>query len=168
MIRALPARGRPLFTPSPVHIPRQLVVFRVGATDYGLDIDAVEEILPLLDITSLAGAPGGVLGIADVRKRVVPIFDLHWKFGMPKPAFDPNTRLILVEVGEGPVGLLVDEVAEVLSVNRESFQSVATPGDNSGLGYLNGVFREASGLVLWVDHLRLVPNGVARTALVAA
>lgn len=154
--------------PNPLHAPRQLVVFRVGETDYGLDIDAVEEILPLLDITPLAGAPGGVLGIADVRKRVVPIFDLHWKFGVPKPAFDTRTRLILVEVDEGPVALLVDEVAEVMSVNRENFQSVATPGDNSGLGYLNGVFREESGLVLWIDHVRLVPGGVARSALVAA
>lgn len=147
-----------------VPIPRQLVVFRVGATQYGLDIDSVDEILPLLHISALAGAPGGVLGMADVRNRVIPIFDLHWKFGIPRPAADAQTRLVLVESTEGPVGLLVDEVREVLSVNRDEFQGVSTPGDASGLGYLRGVFSEPGGLVLWVDHQRLVPAGVAARA----
>ncbi|MCZ2109884.1 MAG: chemotaxis protein CheW [Dehalococcoidia bacterium] len=150
------------------HLPRQLVVFRVGETAYGLDIDAVDEILPLLEITPIAGAPGGVVGIADVRKRVIPIFDLHWKFGIPTPTFDASTRLVLVEAGDGPVTLLVDDVAEVMSVSNENFQPVVTPGDTSGLGYLNGVFRVETGLLLWVDHNRLVPAGVAPTALMAA
>ena len=150
-----------------VQVPRQLVVFRVGETRYGLDIDSVSEILPLLSITPLAAAPGGVLGISDVRKRVVPIFDLHWKFGIPRPEADSQTRLVLVEATEGPVGLLVDAVDEVLTVSREAFQSVATPGDTSGLGYLQGVFREERGLVLWVDHLRLVPSGVTRAVRAA-
>lgn len=150
-----------------VHVPRQLVVFRVGETKYGLDIDSVAEILPLLKVTPLSGAPGGVLGISDVRKRVVPVFDLHWKFGIPRPEADSQTRLVLVEAEDGPVGLLVDAVDEVVTVNRESYQPVSTPGDTSGLGYLKGCFREERGIVLWVDHLRLVPAGVARTALAA-
>jgi purine-binding chemotaxis protein CheW len=150
-----------------VHVPRQLVVFRVGPTQYGLDIDSVDEILPLLTVTPLAGAPCGVLGIADVRNRVVPIFDLHWKFGIPRPATDSHTRLVLVEAAEGPVGLLVDAVDEVVTVGREAFQPVSTPGDSSGLGYLKGVFRENRGLVLWVDHLQLVPSGVGRVAQAA-
>jgi len=141
--------------------PRQLVLFRVGDTHYGLDIEAVDEILPLIAITPVAGAQGGVLGLADVRKRVVPVFDLHWKFGVPRPPDGRDSRLILVDAAEGPVALLVDAVEEVLTVQREDFQQVAPPGDRRGLGYLNGVVRRDNGLVVWVDPRRLVPDDVS-------
>lgn len=147
-----------------LHTPRQLVIFRVGETNYGLDIDTVSEILGLLPITAVAGAPNGILGMAEVRKRVVPVFDLHWKFGLPKPVADKETRMILVEVAEGPVALLVDGVHEVVTVPREAYQPVHTPGSTDGLGYLSGVVRLETGLVLWVDHKRLVPSGVVKRA----
>lgn len=144
--------------------PRQLVLFRVGETHYGLDIESVDEILPILPVTAAPGAPGGVLGFADVRKHVVPVFDLHWKFGVPVPESNPEARFILVESAEGPVALLVDAVEEVVTVSREDFQPVAAPGKTSELAYLNGVLRRGDRLTLWVDHKRLVP----KTGLAAA
>lgn len=148
-----------------LHTPNQLVLFRVGETRYGLDIDSVSEILALLPVTALRGAPNGVLGMVEVRKRVVPVFDLHWKFGLPKPEAGRDTRMILVEVAEGPVALLVDSVDEVVTVPRESYQPVHAPGSMDGLGYLGGVVRLEGGLVLWVDHQQLVPHGAVKKAL---
>lgn len=138
--------------------PRQLVLFRVGSTHYGLDIDAVDEILPMIAITPVAGAQDGVLGLADVRKRVVPVFDLHWKFRVSRPPDERDTRLILVDGPDGPVALLVDAVEEVLTVQPGDFQHVTPPGDRRGLGYLNGILRRDDGLVVWVDHRGLVPE----------
>jgi purine-binding chemotaxis protein CheW len=133
------------------------VVFRVGETHYGFDIEAVNEILPVLPVTSTPGRPAGVLGLADVRKRVVPVFDLHWKFGVPSPEANPDARLVLVEVDGSPVAMLVDAVEEVLTVSREDFQSFSTPGDSAGMDYLRGVVRRDRSLTLWVDHTRLAP-----------
>lgn len=148
-----------------LHTPKQLVVFRVGETRYGLDIDSVSEILAVLSITALGGAPKGVLGMAELRKRVVPVFDLHWKFGLPKPPADKQTRMILVEVDEGPVALLVDGVDEVVTPPRDAYQPVHTPGETEELGYLEGVVRLEAGFVLWVDHKQLVPSGVVKKAI---
>ena len=145
--------------------PRQLVTFRVGETTYGLDIDAISEILPLLPVTKIGGAPRGILGMVELRKRVVPVFDLHWKFGIPRPEGERGARLILVEVAEGPVGLLVDEVHEVLTIPREAYQPVHTPGDTDALAYLCGAARIETGFVLWVDHHHLVPFGVVKKAV---
>ena len=126
-----------------LHTPRQLVLFRVGDTHYGFDIAVVGEILPVLTITPTPGAPAGVLGIADVRKQVVPVFDLHWKFGVARPAANPDARLILVETESGPVAMLVDAVEEVVTVGRDDFQSVSTPGRTSILVTLAGCPNEA-------------------------
>ena len=149
------------------HVPRQLVIFRVGETHYGIDIEAVDEILPMLPITSTPGAPAGVLGLADVRKQVVPVFDLHVRFGVQRPPDSGATRLILVETEHGAVAVLVDAVEEVLSVKREDIQSVATPGSAAAIGYLNGVVRRDDRLTLWVDHNGLVPASVGEVAAAA-
>ena len=75
--------------------PHQLVMFGVGETFFGIDIALVEEILPVLPITATPSAPTGVLGIVDVRKRVVPVFDLHSRFSVAAPASNSDARLIL-------------------------------------------------------------------------
>ncbi len=137
--------------------PHQLVMFGVGNTHYGIDIALVDEILPVLPITATPGAPAGVLGLIDVRKRVVPVFDLHVRFGVPTPESNPEARLILVSVGDESVALLVDSVEEVLTVGRDEFQSLAAPGARNDLGYLRGVLRRDDRLLLWVDPNSLVP-----------
>ncbi|MGE0598725.1 MAG: chemotaxis protein CheW [Dehalococcoidia bacterium] len=137
--------------------PHQLVMFGVGQTYYGIDIALVDEILPVLPITATPGAPAGVLGIVDVRKRIVPVFDLHVRFGVPAPATNSEARLILVSVGHESVALLVDSVEEVLTVSRDEFQSISTPGGRNDIGYLRGVLRRDDLLLLWVDPESLVP-----------
>lgn len=164
MITAIPAGVVTVPDIALLKVPRQVVLFRVGETDYALDIDAVDEILPVLPITALAEAAPGVLGIVDVRNRVIPVFDLHAKLGSTRSADESKRRLVLVEGNDGPVAFLVDAVEEVLTVPREAYQHVDPPGDRRGLGYLNGVVRNGDRLVLWVDHRRLAPEGVGALA----
>jgi purine-binding chemotaxis protein CheW len=152
---------------SDVQVPRQLVLFRVGQTHYAVDIEAVDEILPVLPITPLPGAPGGVLGLADVRKHVVPVFDLHWRFGVANAERSPESRLILVETAEGSVAMLVDAVEEVLTVSPDDYQQVEAPGSRAALGYLSGVIRREARLELWIDHHRVVPSGLHCAAIAA-
>lgn len=143
--------------------PHQLVMFGVGSTYYGIDVALIEEILPVLPVTATPGAPAGILGIIDVRKRVVPVYDLHVRFGVPAPAVNPEARLILVSVGDESAALLVDSVKEVLTVSRDEFQSLAAPGANN-IGYLRGVLRRDDMLLLWVDPTALVPAQVLALA----
>lgn len=150
-----------------LHVPGQVVVFRVGPTSYGIVIDAVQEILPMLPITAAPGAPAGVLGLADVRKRVVPVFDLHVRFGVSRPADSNETRLILVNVEDTSVAMLVDGVDEVLNVTRDEVQPAATLGRAAAVDYLVGVVRSGEKLLLWVDHSRLVPRAVRAVASAA-
>lgn len=145
-----------------LHVPPQLVIFRVGATHYAFDIEAVDEILPLLPVTPAPGAPAGILGLADVRRGVVPVFDLHWKFNVPADT-GIDARLVLVGTAQGQVAMLVDAVEEVATVSRADFERVSTPG-NGDTGYLSGVVRRGETLVLWLDHEALAPKSFAIAA----
>ncbi len=147
----------------PIHVPRQLVIFRVGESLYGLDIASVGEILPYSPTLPVPGAPGGVTGALDVRGVPVPVFDLHWKFAAP--AGDPDTmRYIMVNHMEGPVALLAGGVEEVATLDRHEYQTVQAPGETSTLSYLRGCVQRPAGLVLWVDPNRLVPHGLTAAA----
>jgi chemotaxis signal transduction protein len=139
----------------------------VGATRYGISIDAVDEILPELQVTPLPRAPQGVIGIVDVRNRVVPVYDIHQRFGLVKRQSTFDSRTILVSLAEGPVALPVDGVDEVASIDPAAVQAVEVPGRSGELGYLIGVVHHRGQLVLWVDPDQLIPVAVQRTKRLA-
>jgi len=144
-----------------------LVVFRVGATRYGIGIESVDEILPELQVTPLPRAPEGVIGVVDVRSRVVPVYDVHQRFGAGRRQSTFDSRTILVSLDEGSVALPVDGVEEVASVDPAAVQAVDVPGRTGELSYLVGVVHHRGELVLWVDPDQLIPAAVQRTRRLA-
>jgi len=91
----------------------QYVLFRAGSEEFGLPISRVSSIIRFETVTPVPRAPGGVLGVIDLRGRVIPIVDLGRKlFGT---RFEPlsRSRIIVAEGTDGPVGLAVDGASEV-------------------------------------------------------
>jgi purine-binding chemotaxis protein CheW len=151
------------FSPVP-QPPDQIVVFRVGASSYGLDISIVEEILGDVDVTRVPEAPVGVLGIASVRQHTVPVFDLFWKFGVHEPQPGDDTAMVMVRGSEGTVALRVGMVEEVVTLPATAYELFRPPGDSSGLSYLRGIAHWGDELVLWIDPEHLIPAAVAGLA----
>jgi len=92
---------------------RQYVLFRAGSEEYGLPISRVSGIIRFETVTPVPRAPRAVLGVIDLRGRVIPIVDLGLRlFGKP---FEPlsRSRIIVTESQEGSVGLAVDGASEV-------------------------------------------------------
>ncbi len=144
-----------------------LVVFRVGVTCYGIAIDAVEEILPEREVARLPRAPRGMTGVVDVRSRVVPVYDLHARFGVYQRQSTPDSRMVLVKVKGDTIALPVDGVDEVASIDTTAVQTVELPGKTGELKYLVGVVQHRGQLVLWIDPERLFPQAARRTRRLA-
>jgi purine-binding chemotaxis protein CheW len=92
---------------------RQYVLFRAGNEEYGLPISRVSSIIRFETVTPVPRAPRAVLGVIDLRGRVIPVVDLGLRlFGT---AFEPlaRSRIIVTESDQGAVGLAVDEASEV-------------------------------------------------------
>ncbi|SES24813.1 purine-binding chemotaxis protein CheW [Tranquillimonas rosea] len=101
---------------------RELVTFRVGEQDYCVDIMAIREIRGWTPATVLPHSPGYVLGVINLRGSVVPIVDLAARLGLPPAVPTPRHVIVIAVVGEQMVGLLVDAVSDILSVNDASIQ----------------------------------------------
>jgi len=95
----------------------QLVIFRLRDEEFGADIASVLEISRLLDITHIPEAPGFIEGVINLRGQVIAVVDLSRQFGLKEQKELPKTaRIVIVEVGSETVGLIVDEVPEVLRI----------------------------------------------------
>ena len=94
----------------------KVACLRVGNEFYALDIMSIKEIIRLLPIVAVPQAPDYVDGVVNLRKAVIPVVDLRRRFGLPELTEDVHRRRIVICAIDGRiVGLLADEVTEVVS-----------------------------------------------------
>ncbi len=94
----------------------QLVSFKIGSEEFGVDILNVQEINRMVKITQVPNSPDYVEGIINLRGRILPVIDLRKILGLPKKEHDNETRIIVVDLDGKTVGFLVDSVNEVLRI----------------------------------------------------
>jgi purine-binding chemotaxis protein CheW len=94
----------------------ELVSFKIGNEEFGVDISNVKEIMKMLQITKVPNSPDFVEGVINLRGRVIPIIDLRCRLHIEKREQDKDTRIIVVELNNSTVGFIVDAVKEVLRI----------------------------------------------------
>ena len=94
----------------------QMLIFRLADEIYGIEASTVQEIIIVYEITRVPRAPALIEGVINLRGSIVPILDLRKRFDLPEVAFGSKTRMVIVETSAGLVGLIVDEVIEVMPI----------------------------------------------------
>ena len=102
------------------------LTFRLANEEYGLEIIKVQEIIGLMPVTHVPRVPEYVRGVINLRGRIIPTIDLRSKFNLERVPDTDKTCIIVVEVmspkgGKMSMGIIVDEVAEVLEVPVSHF-----------------------------------------------
>ena len=129
----------------------QISCFYIGDAMCGIDINLVQEINKQLDFTVVPHAPEYVMGIMNLRGKIVTIIDLSKKLGFASSTMSDQTRIIIVESKEEYIGLLVDKVTDVVLADWEKVSS--PPSNIKGLKgkYFQGVYKSKSKLVAILD-----------------
>lgn len=102
----------------------QVVAFRLNDSLFATDIMKVREIMRMTPVTKLPAAPPFMLGVINVRGKITPVIDTRIKLGVESKEASEHSRLLLVERNGHPIGLLVDEVTEVLTIDRDQLETV--------------------------------------------
>lgn len=137
----------------------QLVSFKIGEEEFGLDILKVQEINRSLDVTRVPTAPEYVDGVINLRGRVIPILDLRRRFGLERKEHDKNTRIVVVELSGTVVGFVVDAVSEVLRIPRSVTEPPPAIATGSKADYVTGVGRLDDRLLILLDPEKLLIDG---------
>ena len=134
----------------------QLVVFRIGNEEYGIDITKVREIIKLTEITRIPNSPPFIEGVINLRGNITTVMDLRKRLGA-EPENTEQTRIMIVELSDSTtVGMIVDAVTEVLRIpkeNVESSLSVASEDSN----YIVGVGKVGDRLLILINADELLP-----------
>ncbi|MFM9874027.1 MAG: chemotaxis protein CheW [Fimbriimonadaceae bacterium] len=105
---------------------QQTVVFRLADESYGIDIFRVNEIIRLREITPVPRTESHVRGLVNLRGKTIPVIDLRTRFCLPDSAETDSSRIIVVDSEAGQIGVVVDAVTEVLTLQGDQID--ATPG----------------------------------------
>lgn len=109
---------------------QQLVVFSLGSEEYALPIAAVHEIIRFTEPRSVASEVAWIRGVIGLRGKIIPIFDLAARLDLARSGSEPG-KIVIVETGTGQVGVMVDEVEEVLTTTADQLERVPTASVDS-------------------------------------
>lgn len=115
------------------------LTFALGDEMFGVDISFVTEIVGMQLITPLPEAPAYMKGIINLRGKIIPVIDVRLKFRKEPKEYDDRTCIIVIDILDVTVGLIVDNVAEVLMIDDENISP--PPDQRAGLQnrYLAGI-----------------------------
>ena len=147
--------GKPSHPAGLAGLAGKYLTFRLAQEEYRLEIMKVQEIIGMMQVTQVPRVPEYVRGIINLRGRIIPTIDLRTKFGLERIADTERTCIIVVEMmtfkGQISVGIVVDEVAEVLDVGAEEVDRPPEFGTSLNMDFILGVGIVKGGIKILLD-----------------
>lgn len=131
----------------------RFLCFRLENENYALPLADVKEVLAIPDITPIPQVPNYFLGIMNLRGQVISVIDLRLKIGL-KGAKSAETCIIIIEHGETCVGIVVDEVRSVMTLQEGDLKPAPDMGGAKRAQYITGVVNRDEELILTLDIAR--------------
>ncbi len=141
------------------------LTFGLGDEEYGVRIENVHEIMALIPVTRVPRTPDVVLGVINLRGKIVPVFDMHRKFGMPPTETTRHTCIIVVSIDKMEVGIVVDRVREVVNIKSEQVEPPPSFGADVPTDHLLGIATSSGGarLLLAIEKVLATSEVVSVT-----
>lgn len=128
----------------------RLLAFTLGRWRYALPLGSVSRVVRIVEVAELPKAPDFVLGVINVRGRIIPVLSMRRRFGMQEEDINLNDQLIIADTGRQTVALLVSSVAGIV----ERFEEEITEAKKivPGVKYVEGIAKLEDG-VLFIHNL---------------
>ena len=131
------------------------LTFQMGKEVYGIEILKVQEIIGMMPVTRVPKTPEFVRGVINLRGKVIPVIELRRKFGMETREDTDRTCIVVVQVaasaGTVTMGLLVDEVSEVLNVSQEQIEAPPSFGAQVDTDFILGMGKVGQKVLMLLD-----------------
>jgi purine-binding chemotaxis protein CheW len=129
----------------------QIVIFELGTEHFGVEIERVESIIKMQPITQLPHVPDFIEGVTNLRGKVLPVIDLRKRFGLEAREADKHSRIIVVNVDQTEVGMIVDQVSEVLTVPEAAVEPAPAITTTIDSAFITGIAKLDQRLVILLD-----------------
>ena len=131
------------------------LTFKLEREEYGIEILKVKEIIGIMTITTVPQTPDYVKGVVNLRGKIIQVVDLRMMFGMPTTDYTERTCIVVVEIHRSAeavfVGLVVDEVSEVVNLNQEDIEESPEFSGDLDTDYILGLAKTDGGVKILLD-----------------
>jgi purine-binding chemotaxis protein CheW len=131
------------------------LTFTLSREEYGIEILKVREIIGYMDITCVPRTPQYMKGVINLRGQVIPVLDLRTRFGMPEAEVTDQTCIIVAEINQQSrrfnVGLIVDQVQEVLDISSENIEDAPQFGTSVQMDFILGIGKVGHSIKILLD-----------------
>jgi purine-binding chemotaxis protein CheW len=138
---------------------REVLVFILGAEEYGVDILKVQEIRGYEKVTPIPSAPAYLKGIVNLRGVIVPLVDMRVRFGLAEPRYDSTTVVVILRVAGRIIGLVVDAVSDVVHLAPNDVKEAPALGAVVDSSFLAGLATRDDRMILLLDIEKLLSSG---------
>ena len=122
---------------------KQYIVVQIGNEKYGIDINFIDNIVRMQKITRVPKAQSYFKGVINLRGEIVPVMSIRKKMGLADDVITDKSRIIILKVEEkGSLGIVVDEVREVITLNMAEVEKQAAKDS-----FINGIGKNGNELI---------------------
>lgn len=136
----------------------KFLTFFIGEEEYGLEILSVHEIIGIMDVTAVPRTPRHILGVINLRGKIIPILELRLKFGLPSIDRTEETCIIVVQCSGVQMGIVVDKVSEVLDIPGKDIEDAPSFGDSVNTDYILGIGKSDDNVKLLLDIDKVISS----------
>ncbi len=137
--------------------------FHVDREVYALEIRYVTEIVGIQPITEVPESPDYVRGIINLRGSIIPVIDVRLKFRKPAIAYTDRTCIVVIDIAGSAVGLIVDQVAEVVDIPDENIAPPPSYRTGFSTRYISGIGKSGNDVKLLLDCQKLFSDAEMET-----
>lgn len=131
---------------------KQFIVIKLGEEQYGIDIKYIENIVRMQHITRVPKVDTYLKGVINLRGEVIPVMSLRIKMGLVPDVETKSSRIIILKLGmNGQIGVIVDEVKEVVALESDQIEKIAYDSKEEKDSFLYGVGKCEGGLISLLD-----------------
>lgn len=143
---------------TPASVANEFLTFTLGREEYGIDILRVQEIRGYDAVTTLANMPDFIKGVINLRGIIVPIIDMRIKFHLGNVEYNQFTVVIILNVAHRVIGMVVDGVSDVITLNAEQIKPSPEFGSTLDTKYVTGIGAVEDRMLILIDIEKLMTS----------
>lgn len=130
----------------------QYIVIKLGEEQYGIDIKYIDNIVRMQHITRVPKVADYLKGVINLRGEVIPVMSLRLKMDLPEDELTKATRIIILKLEQhGTIGVIVDEVREVVTLSMDQIEKMAYDGKEDRVNFVSAVGKREDELISLLD-----------------
>ena len=130
----------------------QYIVVRIGNEQYGINIKYIDNIVRNQKITRVPKTQTYYKGVINLRGEIIPVMSIRLKLGLEDDEFTDKTRIIIVKIEGATIGVIVDQVREVVTLDDDNTEKITrTSRDDAASGYISSIGKSKGELISLLD-----------------